>query len=166
MENHIITKAYEFTFYEDYFVFKQLVHKKEELKIKYIDIIEFDRTSYSFAFYAASTVFKCKIKNYGDWYLDFSWLRKNEWPLLGKAIEQIIEKRTDFKMKEYEATLPKKEGVICPHCSCVLKPNAKFCHQCGTKIGNAIKAKFCTQCGARIEPGEIFCSECGTKIDN
>src|SRR5262245_1319190 len=47
----------------------------------------------------------------------------------------------------------------CPHCSCTVPANSKFCEECGTPLpracalcghGNSLKAKFCAECGANL----------------
>jgi membrane protease subunit (stomatin/prohibitin family) len=82
-----------------------------------------------------------------------------------------------------------KPGKKCPHCSADLPAEAKFCLNCGKKIGGTITcpgcnaelpegAKFCLSCGkklvetlkcpeceAELTPGTKFCSNCGAKIE-
>ena len=81
-----------------------------------------------------------------------------------KAIDQIIEMRTELKMKEFEASQPKTEEKRCPFCSFALKPNFKFCPECGTRIGSVSKTKFCPECGTQVEPATSFCPICGQKL--
>lgn len=52
-------------------------------------------------------------------------------------------------------------SVKCPKCGASLKPGAKFCSECGEKLG---AAGFCPKCGAQLKPGAKFCSECGEKL--
>lgn len=54
-----------------------------------------------------------------------------------------------------------REGVraTCPNCEAPLATNAKFCPECGAKLG----ASHCTECGAKLTPGAKFCAECGNK---
>jgi membrane protease subunit (stomatin/prohibitin family) len=51
-------------------------------------------------------------------------------------------------------------GVTCSSCGHKNNPGAKFCTECGTKIG----AASCPNCKADVPPGAKFCNECGTKI--
>lgn len=164
MENLIVTKAYEFMFFEDHFIFKQLIHKTFEIDVKYSDIVEFNKRYDSFAFYG-SAIFKCTIKDYGELCLNFGWLRKNERLLLEAAIEQIIKMRTDIKMREYEQSLPKSTTIKCLHCAATISPGGKYCSHCGTRVGDKTKACFCCECGNRIESSEEYCQNCGHKVE-
>lgn len=56
------------------------------------------------------------------------------------------------------------EMINCPNCHQMIKAGAKFCPECGTKLGE-VKKRFCTQCGTPAEPGVKFCMECGNKLD-
>jgi membrane protease subunit (stomatin/prohibitin family) len=51
-------------------------------------------------------------------------------------------------------------GVACPQCGSQNAPGAKFCNECGTKLG----AAKCSSCQAELAPGAKFCTECGTKV--
>lgn len=52
-----------------------------------------------------------------------------------------------------------KENIfVCTNCGTQLKPNMKFCHECGMKISNE---HSCVKCGAKLQAGEKFCHECG-----
>jgi len=51
-------------------------------------------------------------------------------------------------------------GVACPQCGNQNSPAAKFCTECGTKLGKAT----CANCKAELNPGAKFCTECGTKV--
>ena len=52
-------------------------------------------------------------------------------------------------------------GVACPQCGSQNATNAKFCTECGTKLGKAV----CANCNSELAPGAKFCNECGTKIE-
>lgn len=47
----------------------------------------------------------------------------------------------------------------CPKCGAELAAGAKFCPNCGNKVGN-----FCPKCGAELAPGAKFCPNCGNKL--
>jgi len=51
-------------------------------------------------------------------------------------------------------------GIACPQCGSNNNPAAKFCTECGTKLG----AATCPNCQAQVPPGAKFCNECGQKI--
>lgn len=50
----------------------------------------------------------------------------------------------------------------CPKCEAPLKPNAKFCHECGAKTS---QDSVCTKCKANLPVGAKFCQECGEKTE-
>ncbi len=52
-------------------------------------------------------------------------------------------------------------GANCPTCGASVKPNAKFCSECGSKL--AVK-KFCPNCGEQINGNAKFCPSCGQKL--
>lgn len=52
------------------------------------------------------------------------------------------------------------EKVSCPKCGASVRAGAKFCPECGTKMG----AETCPKCGASVRAGAKFCPECGTKL--
>lgn len=51
--------------------------------------------------------------------------------------------------------------VKCPNCGALLTEQAKFCLECGTKIGPATKK--CSNCGNELPANSKFCQECGQK---
>ncbi len=51
-------------------------------------------------------------------------------------------------------------GIACPNCGNKNGPGAKFCIECGTKLG----AATCPNCQAQLPAGAKFCNECGQKI--
>ena len=51
--------------------------------------------------------------------------------------------------------------VACSKCGTRNPAGAKFCNNCGEKLGGA---GFCTECGAALTPGAKFCSNCGAKV--
>ncbi len=51
--------------------------------------------------------------------------------------------------------------MSCPHCQAAALSNAKFCRQCGRRVGNN-----CPACGAANPPGSKFCGECGKALAN
>ena len=51
-------------------------------------------------------------------------------------------------------------GIPCPQCGNKNNPGAKFCVECGTKLGQAL----CPNCQSELPPGAKFCNECGQKV--
>lgn len=51
-------------------------------------------------------------------------------------------------------------GVACPQCGNKNNQGAKFCVECGTKLG----AAQCANCQSELPPGAKFCNECGQKV--
>lgn len=53
--------------------------------------------------------------------------------------------------------------MICTKCGAILKDDAKFCSECGTKL--EMKVRTCANCGAVLEEGTKFCAECGRPVN-
>ena len=49
--------------------------------------------------------------------------------------------------------------TVCPGCQATVSADAKFCAQCGRKLG-----EVCPQCGAKVIPGGKFCAQCGAAL--
>lgn len=54
---------------------------------------------------------------------------------------------------------PQEMKDKCPKCGQEVAKGAKFCPNCGEKLG-----LFCSKCGASITPGAKFCANCGEKL--
>lgn len=50
-------------------------------------------------------------------------------------------------------------GMICPECGTCIPTGAKFCAECGYRLN-----LLCPNCGGKLAPGAKFCPECGTKL--
>ena len=61
----------------------------------------------------------------------------------------------------------KEEQTIktCTKCGAQLKPDAKFCPECGTPVKEEKAPTNCRKCGAPLNPGAKFCEKCGTAVD-
>jgi len=57
---------------------------------------------------------------------------------------------------------PPAATIACPNCGTANPSGAKFCNNCGTKLGNATVK--CPNCGHENAAGSKFCSDCGTKL--
>ncbi|MEE9378118.1 MAG: zinc ribbon domain-containing protein [Candidatus Lokiarchaeia archaeon] len=98
--------------------------------------------------------------------------RKGQKKLKLKTPEQTSTKPSPYK--ETSAKAPEKV-LKCKRCKAPIKPDSKFCPNCGGKIeGRQIgaptittpaKAKTCSLCGSKLAGTEKFCKWCGTKIE-
>ena len=52
------------------------------------------------------------------------------------------------------------QKVKCAKCGASVKVGAKFCPECGAKVG-AVETAKCAKCGADVPVGSKFCPECG-----
>lgn len=55
------------------------------------------------------------------------------------------------------------QKTLCPKCGIELASGAKFCANCGEKIG---ASAVCPECGAELVNGAKFCANCGKKISS
>jgi membrane protease subunit (stomatin/prohibitin family) len=66
-------------------------------------------------------------------------------------------------MKSGKAEQPAAAATVtCPNCGTANPAGAKFCNNCGTKLGDATVK--CPNCGHENPAGSKFCSNCGTKL--
>lgn len=74
----------------------------------------------------------------------------------GKMVEDI--KATAMATPVFTGEIESK-ATLCPQCG---KPagEGKYCNNCGAPLGLAA----CPKCGAKNQPGARFCGECGTKV--
>ena len=63
------------------------------------------------------------------------------------------------------------EVPTCQECNEALKPNAKFCDECGASTAPKEESKEepadgpqCPECGESVDEGAKFCGECGFKL--
>ncbi|MGL4875960.1 MAG: zinc-ribbon domain-containing protein, partial [Clostridium sp.] len=54
--------------------------------------------------------------------------------------------------------------ISCTNCNNKIKPDSKFCPECGNKVSVIEKAKFCSECGTKSEGEAKFCLNCGNKL--
>jgi membrane protease subunit (stomatin/prohibitin family) len=52
--------------------------------------------------------------------------------------------------------------VTCPSCGQAMPANAKFCNNCGAKIGQSM---ICANCKADVPAGSKFCPNCGNQVE-
>jgi uncharacterized OB-fold protein len=81
------------------------------------------------------------------------------------ASEQIREKTRAIDYTK-ELDFQNRGAIVqCKSCHATLRPDQKFCPECGTTNAAAAqtKDKFCGDCGAAMKPDQKFCAECGSK---
>ena len=54
-------------------------------------------------------------------------------------------------------------AVACPKCGTGNAAEAKFCIDCGEKLGTAAQSVPCVKCASPLQAGAKFCNECGAK---
>lgn len=68
--------------------------------------------------------------------------------------------------------LEKPPIYICPICGKESVPGAKFCYECGTRLGEEpseeadkeVEERMCPNCGMLLRPQARFCGKCGTPV--
>ena len=78
------------------------------------------------------------------------------------TLAEIVKAREEAEAAakaEAEAKRKVMEAFTYTNCGYENPEGAKFCHECGTKLGKT----FCTSCGAELKPGMKFCGECGAR---
>ena len=73
------------------------------------------------------------------------------------TVAQVVDKVSE---RDYTANLDLSGEAVarCPKCEARLDVGAKFCAECGTRLG---VAQFCSECGVQLKPGAKFCFGCG-----
>lgn len=74
--------------------------------------------------------------------------------------------------EEEEITVAASQAsATCPACGTALRPGARFCRQCGTKVETGAqerhevpKPSFCPGCGMQLREGARFCRQCGKPL--
>lgn len=98
--------------------------------------------------------------------------RRGQKKLKLKAPEKPSTKPSPYKATP--TTAPEKVQK-CKRCKAPIKPDSKFCTNCGGKmegrqigtpsITTPATAKSCSLCGSKLTSTEKFCKWCGTKIE-
>ncbi len=89
---------------------------------------------------------------------------------LKKNQEQLLE--LEIKIDEVEQKLQEPVDNICPRCGKVMEASAKFCSECGARLGEenisghveVIQESLCKSCGSILKPNAKFCGKCGTPV--
>lgn len=99
---------------------------------------------------------------------------KPEFTELAAKIDKIAEKLGGLRQRESElleekARREKEEkerqlALTCFACKRVNPEGARFCEQCGGKLGEPPR-EYCKACSTLNSPNMKFCGECGAKLD-
>ncbi len=54
-----------------------------------------------------------------------------------------------------------EEELHCPSCGAVVRPEDKFCWNCGTRL---VFKYYCPNCGAEVSSEDKFCRQCGHRL--
>ena len=85
--------------------------------------------------------------------------------LIAKA-EEVAEKINKLRENEEELHREENERIsrhTCYKCNLVNPDGAKFCEECGGKLGEPPR-EYCKSCKTMNLPTMKFCGECGTKL--
>ena len=55
---------------------------------------------------------------------------------------------------------------LCPSCGKPLIEGGTFCPHCGSTVPELEAQRFCVYCGAAIRPQARFCAQCGQSVDS
>lgn len=88
---------------------------------------------------------------------------ENKLRLVQENMTAAAEKLSSAK-SEKDATEAAKRAAdakrTCPQCGNHNEDGARFCEECGHKLGSA---PLCHECGAQLAPGTRFCGSCGAR---
>jgi hypothetical protein len=77
--------------------------------------------------------------------------------------EEGIEGPGHVEPRERSAAAVAESGSLCRACGSMNEDDARFCQECGERIGSVRKAE-CSACGTANAPGARFCKGCGTSM--
>jgi len=81
---------------------------------------------------------------------------------IGAAMAGAITDAMKSGKEKAEKPAAEAATVACPNCGTANPAGAKFCNNCGTKLGPAVVN--CANCGHENPAGAKFCSNCGTEL--
>jgi len=79
-------------------------------------------------------------------------------------LANIIIDDEDLKRMRGQLKQGETNSLHCEECGAKLSAGAKFCMDCGRKVGKD-ETRVCPQCEAENSNGAKFCSNCGSKLD-
>lgn len=98
---------------------------------------------------------------------------KPEFADLAAKANETTQRLTDLKTQEAALLAEKEQAekeererilkLICFACKTVNPEGAKFCEECGGKLGEPPR-EYCTACGTMNGIGVKFCGECGARL--
>ena len=81
-------------------------------------------------------------------------------------IKALNDREAELVIEQEKFDKEEKERLLkctCIVCKTVNPEDAKFCENCGNKVGE-IPREYCEACGFMNPPGLKFCGECGAKL--
>ncbi len=81
---------------------------------------------------------------------------------IGAAMAGAITDAMKSGKEKAEKPVAEAATVACPNCGTANPVGAKFCNNCGTKLGPDVVK--CANCGHENPAGAKFCSNCGTEL--
>ncbi len=90
-----------------------------------------------------------------------------EWPQNGQAMPPgyVSPKQQlappDLPTTQRRTAAAKSAAGACPVCLAAIRPGARFCADCGTKLVETAGLATCRHCGARLREHSRFCPACG-----
>ena len=78
-----------------------------------------------------------------------------------KQEEAALRAEIERREREEKERLAKRTCFVC---KAVNPEGAKFCEECGAKLG-AFPKEYCRACNAMNQPGQKFCGECGNRLE-
>ena len=99
---------------------------------------------------------------------------KPEYADLAAKVNEAAEKIVDLKQQQAALLAEKKQAekeerervlkLTCFACKTVNPEGARFCEECGGKLGEPPR-EYCKTCGMLNGPTMKFCGECGARLD-
>jgi membrane protease subunit (stomatin/prohibitin family) len=84
------------------------------------------------------------------------------------SLKTLHDQETELLTEQAKCEKEEKERIArftCISCKTVNPEDAKFCENCGTKVGE-LPREYCQECATLNHPGLKFCGECGAKLSD
>ena len=79
----------------------------------------------------------------------------------GKVEEEVVQPKAEQAEEELPQPKKSEQKLFCDECGIELSTTAKFCWNCGKKVGGD---KKCPECSTESAPEAKFCANCGHKF--